>query len=129
MRNVLPLYILFHFPFFHFVLSIASEITCERDLAQIYDDVLHGAAVVHDDDDDNEGDDEDDGDESDRREASYTYWMIIILMNTRHDSTSQSAELPTRRSLDSRVRKSDYLANPRVRDFFLIVRVSHETQL
>lgn len=97
-----PLYILFHFPLFHFVLSIASEITRERDLAQIYDGVLHGAAVVHDDDDDDddEEDDEDDGDESDHREASYTYWMIIILMNTRHDSTSQSAESPTRRSFE-----------------------------
>lgn len=86
---------------FYFVLSIASEITCERDLVQIYDGVLHGAAVVHDDDDDDDEDDEDDGDEGDHREASYTYWMIIILMNTRHDSTSQSAESPTRRSFES----------------------------
>lgn len=59
-----------------FILSIA------RDLVHIYDGVLRSAAVVgrndHDDDDD-----KDDGDENDHREASYTYWMIIILMNTR----------------------------------------------
>lgn len=96
------------FLFFHFVLLIASEIVRERDLVQIYDGVLRGAAVVDHDDDDEEEDDEDDGDEGDHREASYTYWMIIILMNTRHNSTSQSAESPTRRSFES-IRK---LENP-----------------
>lgn len=89
------------FPFFYFILSSASEIIRERDLVQIYDGVLRGAAVVGHDDDDEE-DDEDDGDEGDHRETLYTYWMIIILMNTRrHDSTSQSAESPTRRSFKS----------------------------
>lgn len=92
-RGALPLYIFL----FIFLFRLINR---ERNPVQIYDGVLRGTAVVDRDDDDEE-DDEDDGDEGDHREASYTYWMIIILMNTRHDSTSQSIESPTRRSFES----------------------------
>jgi len=127
----------FHFLFFYFVSSIASEIVRERDLVQIYDGVLRGAAVVdYDDDDDDdheeEEDDEDDGDEGDHREASYTYWMIIILMNTRHDSTSQSAENRRQGGASSPLASSKNpspIILPIYMKDFSIVRMPRETRL